>query len=405
MEEFTSRIENFVDRIGDIVRTSSMSVEEATQFTIRETMLAGGEVRPGDRRLRDTMETVSGVTGMSYEESLNAVTSGLGSWGASSFDLIPMAEAAGVNLMAADVASRSGGWETSWMRAGGPMAVGQSYNALGAQYWGGNIDRMAWLYSQGNLNDATLERMAEGEDVFADYERIEDPNARYEARYMATQQMATRPRMMAAAGFGSLIQEMNEDEVYSRRARIMWLNDPAHGGFDIATAESMLDLHDQTSTEGGRFGTWLAGSAAMASEVNRQIRSDLNRTMPIADIMSGEDDPFWASMMRHAYRSDVDWEGHQLEGGVQNRLQYARDWMDEYNVPVVGELGQVTAGWFWGGVFAGGQGAGNMTTPEGERRLSIANLGTATSTQLRDAGFQNTDARASSIDSWISKMR
>lgn len=284
LKEFETRISGFMERIGTIVRQTNMDIETATYFSSTETMLAGreGALGVGESGLMDTMVATSGATGLSYGDSLNLIRRDIAPWEHSTANLLPMSEAMASTYGMANLASTGGSWGTAWNRAGAQNVAGR-YNQLGQRFFDANTTDLGRLYAGGGINRENMMALAAGEDIFEDLDPIDDINERYEAQYFARQELAGEPELMATAGMGQLVATMEGKDITSRFAQIEYMRGM---GYDEDMATSLLNLHDQASTAGGRYGAYLGTQRTYMSNQGSRLETRIGTAIEHAQILS-----------------------------------------------------------------------------------------------------------------------
>lgn len=369
LDDFERRIERFASRISEVVRHTSLDVEEATALTIRETMLAGDDLGmpPGGNQLYESMQYVSGATGMSYDESTRFMTGTLGPWAGTQANLLPFMEEAGTQAGIARLAETQGAWGTAWRRAGGAAAVAGQYAAYGNQYWMREREDLAQLYASNQLNRSVMMDMAAGEGLPENLVEFDTEQQRLEAQYYGRQALAEDPYMAQAAAFGFTVEEMIDDEITSRPAQIEWLVENRR--MAPAQAAAWLDLHERTATREGRLGAYLGGMRTQVSERQTRREQQIQEALGDAMLLSGEQNPYWSSFAREQYRVGYDDEGYV----IADHMDYVHERLDQENRM---------------GIF--GPGAGHVAPGEpGERRMDLANAATTIATRLDHMGHDD----------------
>ena len=316
VNDLENKLQNMTEKIGQAVKSASLSIEEATAFVIRENKLAGGMTSVDDTRLMRSMQGVSSATGMSYDESMQFMTSTIGAWGGTSADLIPFTEAAATSVMAGQSAYQSSSrWATSWDRAGGVEQVAGSYAAGGNAYWmeKKNRDRLGRMYASGNLSSEGFYDMAEGGGFDSEASpRITNMNDRYEAEYFGMQAMARNPLAAQSAAYGGIMNDMEDDNIESREAQIVWLN--RNKNMSQVQAEAFLEQHNAVSTVAGRNEAYFSSMRSSVSSRRDDVDSAVAQSFHDASVLSGETTEDGTRMIESMYRSGYI-EGEDGESG------------------------------------------------------------------------------------------
>lgn len=321
LTQFQDRLEGFLDKVANTVRSTSIDIESATALAISESMLAGsrGAVAGGD--YLESARMMSNMTGMSIQGSELAMRQSMGAWGSTVYDRRNLATASVFDVASATTAASQGGrWDAAWMNVDADQ-FGLRVAGWGNQYWMDNKNDLARLWSAEAMPGGDAwGAMVAGEgmpDTMGTYKDIGDINARLEAQYYGMQVAAENPSQMTTAAMGMMINKMEDKGVYSREARIMHMMGQ---GWDQSEAATFLDMYDQMSTPLGRAETYFRSRNEILSTQAEGLRTGFTDILSVAGQVSQERNAFRAygltSMMFQA-----GYEGGNINTAVVGMMQ------------------------------------------------------------------------------------